>query len=66
MRDIDIKEIFIVGLVKKFEQKGFTIDRVWKFFDQQQIEAYLYDPFQKDPFEIFESLKIYIERVSKI
>ena len=38
-------------------------DKVWKFFDEKQLEVYLYDSYQKDRFEIFESLKIYIERV---
>ena len=46
------------------ETRGMAInDKVWKFFDEKQLEVYLYDSYQKDRFEIFESLKIYIERV---
>lgn len=47
------------------ETRGMAInDKVWKFFDEKQLEVYLYDSYQKDQFEIFESLKIYIERVA--
>lgn len=35
---------------------------VSRFFDEKQIETFLYDTFQKTPLELFESLKIYIER----
>ena len=44
------------------KQSSFA-QNVWRFFDDKHMEIFLYDAFQKDEFDIFESMKIYIERV---
>lgn len=55
--------LFLEGLNARKDAKSDEILRINRFFDENQIEAFLYDTFQKSSLELFESMRLYIERV---